>query len=108
MSLGYSIKKDFAENIRVRWRVVDITMDTDYPTGGWTLSASSFKLNGILAVWPCGAQEDGYVPVWDRSAGKLKMFFHDYDGGADAPLIECTNGLDDLNTKIVTVVVMGY
>jgi len=107
MSLGYSIKKDFAENIRVRWRVVDLTMDNAYPTGGYSLSAASLKLGGILAVLVCG-QEDGYVPVWDRSAGKLKIFRCDYDAVADGALIECSASLADLNGKIITVIVMGY
>jgi len=107
MSLGYTIIKDFAENIRVRWRVVDLKMDTDYPSGGYTLSASSLKLNGILAVIPCG-QEDGYTPVWDRSAGKLKIMMDDLSSSTDGPAVDCDAGRNDLENKIVTVIVMGY
>jgi hypothetical protein len=104
MALGFSIVKALPKGMPFRWRVVDITMDTDYPSGGWPLAASDFKLNGIIAVLPCG-QEDGYVPVWDRSASKLVM----YEAGADgAALDECAVGEDALTSKIVTCLVVGY
>lgn len=104
MSLTYTIRKSLPKNVQYRWRLVDITMDTDYPTGGWTLSAASMKLNGIIAVIPLG-QEDGYVPAWDRSANKLVMFEAGADGDA---LDECGAGANGLDTKIVTCLVIGY
>jgi len=107
MALSFNFVKTFSENIRLRWRIVDITMDNAYPTGGWALSAANLKLGGILAVMPIG-QEDGYVPVWDRSAGKLKMFYCDYDAVADGALIECPASLAGLNSKILTCLVLGY
>jgi len=107
MALGYTIVKTLPKNVQYRWRVVDLTLDTDYPSGGYTLSAASLKLNGIIGVIPCG-QEDGYTPVWDRSAGKLKIMMDDLSSSTDGPAVDCDAGRNDLENKIVTCIVFGY
>jgi hypothetical protein len=104
MSLGYTVVKALPKNVQYRWRVVDLTLDTDYPTNGYPLAASSFKLNGIVAVIPLGC-ESGFIPVWDRSAGTLMMF---NPGGDGDPCDECASGLDGLANVIVTCLVVGY
>jgi hypothetical protein len=107
MSLGVTIVKAFPKNVQYRWRVVDLTMDTDYPANGYPLVAADFKLNGIIAVIPLG-QEDGYLPMWDRSAGKLKVMMGDNNNASDGPAVECDTGRDDLTNKIITCLVVGY
>lgn len=107
MSLGVSIVKALPKGMSFRWRIVDLTFDTDYPTGGYPLVASAFKLSGILGVFPCG-QENGYTPVWDRSAGKLMIFMDDLSSSTDGPAVECDAGRNDLENKICTCLVVGY
>lgn len=104
MSLGISVVKVMPKHVDYRWRVVDLTLDTDYPTGGYPMVAANFKLNGIIAVIPLGG-EDGFIPVWDRSANTLMMF---ECGGDGDPLDQCAQGLNDLTNLIITVLVVGY
>ena len=107
MSLTFTARDDIPRGLPVVWKLVDVTMDTDYPDGGWAITAANVGLRGIIAVIPLG-QEDGFIPCWDRSAGKLKMFEDNYDLGANGPLDQCAVGEDALASKIVTCLVVGW
>ena len=67
--------------------------EASYPTGGMLLSAgfaeklkSGRTILGIIAG-DCG----GFVPVWEPGAGAVKVYYADYDAGADGALIEVAN-----------------
>jgi len=103
MAISVSIAKYYNPAVDYRIRVADVTFDDSYPSGGYSLSASDFGLNGIICVQPLG-QLDGYVCMWDRANSKLKIF---QSAGSAAPLAELSNGAD-LSNKKVTVKVEGY
>jgi hypothetical protein len=107
MSLSFTLRDQIPRGLPVVWKLVDITMDTDYPSNGWAVAAADFGLRGLIAVIPLG-QEDGYIPVWDRSAGKLKMMMGDNNNTNDGPAVDCDSGRNDLDTKIVTCLVVGW
>lgn len=65
----------FGDVIRVydgprRIRLVEVTLDSSYPTGGEALTAADLALQQIDAVFTTGG-EDGWLVTWDQSALKL-------------------------------------
>jgi hypothetical protein len=77
--------------------LVSFAGDGAYPTGGTAAFQTTFRTKvksarEILAVIPqdCG----GYVPCYDKTNDKLKVYFANNDGGADGPLIEVTSAAD--------------
>lgn len=70
-----------------------IAFDSSYPTGGEALSKSTIGLGDRLdsiVFEPAG----GYVPVYDYTNEKVKMFMGDNNNAADGPLIEVADTTD--------------
>jgi hypothetical protein len=89
----------------------DVTLDTDYPTGGWPINARSVGLGAIIFGayviahrGAAGAATTGYLFLFDAVASKLQSF----DGAAaNAPLNETTAGDNDLDGRVVRVMFIG-
>lgn len=114
MALSYAeVGGSRVEAGQIRARTYIITLDTDYPTGGWAIAAANVGLSSILFAGVVGqvgaagaAATTGYVFSWDYLAKKLQSF----DSGANAgdPLPETTAGDNDLDTRRVVVQFWGY
>lgn len=54
----------------------DVALDTSYPTGGYSIPASSLgwsEITGVLNLGESGSTK-GYHPVWDTANKKLMLF----------------------------------
>lgn len=70
-------------------RIIDVTFDSSYPTGGYPLTvANTFLRNAIYDVRD-GVSSGGHVVRYNPTTGKLQL----YVGGAAAstPLAELAN-----------------
>lgn len=85
--------------------VQQLTFDTDYPTGGYPLTAAMFGLTTLEFVDCPGV--GGYVCQYDYTAAKLLVLTGDNDAGADGPLIEAASGLNALDTLTVRALGRG-
>lgn len=93
--------------------VFDITLDTDYPTGGWPIPARSVGLGAIIfgaqVIAHRGAAgaaaTTGYLFLFDAVASKLQSF--DTGAAAAAPLAETTAGDNDLDGRVARVMFIG-
>lgn len=91
----------------------DITLDTDYPTGGWPILPKSVGLGGAIfgahVVGHRGASDaaatTGYLFLWDFVDGTLQSF--DTGSAGSAPLAETSAGDNDLDGRKVRVVFWG-
>lgn len=76
--------------------VVSFAGDASYPTGGsafdakWT--AAKHQTRDVLAVLAVDCS--GYIPAYDTSTGKLKVYWGDNNNASDGPLVEVTNATD--------------
>jgi hypothetical protein len=87
-------------------RVVDITLDNSYPSGGWAVAAKDlgFGTNGtVYGVMPMG-DAGGYSIRWNPATGKLTA--RDSSGAANAATPEITT-VTLLNGVVVRVMAMG-
>jgi len=87
-------------------RVVDITLDNAYSSGGWQLTAAGLGLgtNGtVLAVVPF-SDATGRIVSWDRTANKLIV--RDASGAANAATPEITT-VTQMNTVVIRCFVLG-
>ena len=108
MALAYSIKsRDVAGSQFLR--VVDITLDNSYPTGGWALAVKSLGLgtNGVIKFLEVPGSEDGYILQYDEVNTKLKVFQGDNANAAAGPATELPNASAVMNGKVVRVKVQG-
>lgn len=81
-----------------------ITLPTDYESpGGSGLDLSDY-LSEIYDVKL--GDRGGYNSKWDRANAKVKMFYYDYDAGADGPGIEVAD-TTDLNAEVLDFVAWG-
>jgi hypothetical protein len=70
-------------------RLVDVTLDGNYPAGGYPLAARDlgFGLNGaILAVFGTSSKTAGWEVGWDYTNNKLQVF--DSSGAANVAMHE--------------------
>lgn len=105
MALSYNIVERGAFG-QMFIRIVDITMDNSYPSGGWALSPASmgFGTNGtILAVVPFN-DISGRFPFWDRTNNKLMI--RDASGAANAASPEITT-VAQMNSIVLRVLAYG-
>lgn len=102
MALTYSILDRTKTSTRFV-TVVEVTIGT-YATGGLAISANKCGLGSISAVTVSGASTLGYVPVWDRTNGKLQMFYGDNNNASDGPLIEVPDTTDLSAEKVVLTI----
>jgi hypothetical protein len=56
----------------LRWKVLDITGDSAYPTGGESLTAENFGMHTLYAV--LSAMADGYTFEYDATNAKLMVY----------------------------------
>ncbi len=88
--------------------IVDVTLDTDYPAGGWPIVPSTdLNLNGILVLKPQPIV-GGYAFAFNHANSKLQAFYGDYDPAAAGPLIDCAVGENGLNALVVRCEIKGY
>jgi len=69
----------------LNFRVVDVTLDGNYPAGGYPLAPKDlgFGLNGLIyLVDSAMSKTGGWTLGWDYTAGKLQVF--DASGAANA------------------------
>lgn len=107
MALAFAISRYYPmEKGGVRRRIVAITADTDYPTGGWAITPANVKLNAIthIAAEPVG----GYVFEYNDATAKLMAYWGDNNNAADGPLIEIPAGDNGVDTKVIKCYVVGY
>jgi hypothetical protein len=104
MALAFALKLRDPEDVRFS-RIVEITLDNSYPTGGYAITGAmlGFGSGGVIDVLePLQPTIDGYVPMWDDANGKLKFF---QCAGAGAPMTELGAAASVLNTKKLRVLV---
>ena len=85
--------------------IVDITMDSSYPTGGEEITANQLGLSVIDFVLPSPAA--GYVFEFDHANKKLMAYQTDCDLVANGALVEVTDKTD-LSEVTVRVLAIGY
>lgn len=105
MALSYNIVERGAFG-QMFVRIVDITMDNSYPSGGWLLDpqALGFGKNGvILAVVPFN-DISGRFPFYNVATGKLMI--RDASGAANAATPEITT-VAQMNTIVLRCLVYG-
>jgi len=59
----------------IKVRMIDVTMDSSYPTGGETLTAATMGFNTVLGAIVVDQTIDGYAFDYNRATGKLQVFF---------------------------------
>jgi hypothetical protein len=85
------------------YRVVDVTADTSYPTGGYTLDLAALDMKKIVSVEP--VTQVGYVIEWNPATSKL-MFYKNQATANSNPLQEVANATS-LSGIVVRVLVIG-
>lgn len=86
-------------------RLVTVTFDSSYASGGESLTPSDVGMSEFLAVIPLPDANalEGNIPVYDYTAQKLMVLG---SGTTGAVLDEA--GADDLSTLVVRVLCLGY
>jgi hypothetical protein len=89
--------------------VTKVTLDTDYAAGGYAVTAGNLGLAVIKAVLSTeyDGADTGFIPAWDATNSKLKVYYADYDAVADGVLIEAATDLDALDGDDVYVTALG-
>jgi len=91
----------------MRWRIVDVTFDASYPTGGEAVTAANFGLDtAIYGMFFCGTI-GGCVPEWDDTNSKIMAYYADYDAASDGVLIQVANASNVMEDEVVRVMVLG-
>jgi hypothetical protein len=105
MALAYAIRgRGSIGDLAIR--VVDVTLDNAYPSGGWAVTPAGVGLGTsgvILAVIPTGS-EQGRILEWDQANNKLMV--RDGSGAANAANPEITTAAQ-MDTMVARVVVIG-
>jgi hypothetical protein len=113
MALSFTeVKGTRVEAGVIRQRTYDVLLDTDYPTGGWPISAKDVGLLSIFGANVIGhrgaagaAATTGYLFLWDFIANKLQSF--DTGAAGSAPFAETTAGDNDLDTRTARITFTG-
>jgi hypothetical protein len=56
----------------LQYRVVDVTADTSYPTGGYPLDLTALDMKRIISVEP--VVQIGHIIEWNRATQKLLLY----------------------------------
>lgn len=88
-----------------RISVSTITGDSSYVTGGEPITANQLGLTRITSLIPV-ASTGGYVPAWDQTNSKLKIFQGDNANAASGPLVEF-GSTADASAITFTVIAFG-
>lgn len=87
-------------------RVVDLTLDNNYPVGGWPVTPQQLGLGTNGQVWYMVLPElNGYSFEWDYINNKLKAL---QGGGAAAPNAVLAGASAVLNAAVLRCVAFGY
>ncbi len=115
MALAYNIVRGaIGQSGQYKTTVYDITLDTDYPTAGWSIPAQSVGLDsffgasilGITSVTSGTPVTTSYVYQLDVINQKLQVFASGADAGDG--LAEAAAGLNALADRIVRIQFLGY
>ncbi len=102
MAATYTVTKNFVAG-SVRIGVVEVTLDSSYPTGGEAVALATAlsweQLIEVIAIRSSSA--NGYVPQWD---GDNIVIYE--TGTTDAALDEINNA-SDLSAETITVTCIG-
>jgi hypothetical protein len=86
-------------------RIVDLTLDNSYPTGGWPVTARQLGLGQNGAVWFVALPEaNGYSFEWDYVLSQLKAF---QNSAGTAPQAQLANLSAALNGVVIRAVFWG-
>ncbi len=91
----------------VRTKIVDVTLDNSYTTGGYTLDPHQFdmaQIYGAVAVGFGSAQTTAPFVAFNNSTGKLQAFV---SNGASPALLNEAPATTDLHTVTVRLLVIG-
>lgn len=97
---------------RIRERIVDVLMDSSYPTGGEPLTATDLGLKTVLTVNAVQKTVGTSIRIFQYDLTNSKLLaFQQKDpaaaGGADIPLPEVAD-TTSLSTITVRVTARGY
>lgn len=109
MALGFSVTHvpiKYAGGYRVK--LVQITLDNAYPTGGWAITPAQVGLDTtITRLIPLGFTLNGFGLSWDQANRKLKALKFDYPAAAAGAAIEAAANEAGLNGQVVHCLVVG-
>lgn len=104
MAVTASLKKRMQAG-ELQIRVVDLTLDNSYPTGGWAVTPQQLGLGLNGVVWFVMLPEiNGFTFEWDYVNNKLKAF---WGGGAGAANAQYTNAGAALNAVVIRILAFG-
>lgn len=89
---------------RQRTRVMQITFDSSYPTGGESFTAAMAGMAEVKGVF-LSPLASGYMVQWDRANAKLQVFVEEAVA-AGGPLLEVAD-TTDLSALVVVALVVG-
>ncbi len=102
MSMTTALNVRDSENVVGKYRsnIVDWTMDTSYPTGGYALDPTDFGFKVVYFMAPVGANAaaGAYTFIYIVATGKLAIY---------AAGVEVAAGVN-LSTVIVRGLVLGF
>lgn len=107
MALAYTIRRRGSAG-DLAYRVVDVTLDNNYPAGGWVLSPQSmgFGSTGDI-VFALLTGRSGYALVYDHTSDKLRAYQGDNANAAAAPGVELAGASAALNGVVVRILAFG-
>jgi hypothetical protein len=85
------------------YRTVDVSADSSYPTGGYTLDLTALDMKKIVSVEPI--TQVGYVIEWNPTTSKL-VFYKNQSTSNSNPLAEVP-AATNLTGITVRVLVIG-
>lgn len=105
MALGFNIVDRGAAG-DLFYRVVDITMDNAYPSGGWPIAAKDvgFGTNGVILLVHAMGMTSGRLLEWDQT--NKKFMVRDASGAANAATPEITT-VTQMNGLVARVIAWG-
>lgn len=83
-----------------------IALDDSYPTGGEAITPADLGLAQVFAL--IAFPTAGYVPEWDGTNKKLKMYWADYDAAADGALVEVANTTNLSALAAIPFIALGW
>lgn len=103
LSLSQHIDGASASQSNQKLSVYDVTADAAYPTGGYSLPATSLGFQFFSGVL-LGGDDSGYIPIYNYATGNLQFFQQTTVAG---PLIEVPNNTN-LAAVVVRLVIFGF
>jgi|TARA_B100001964_G_scaffold238822_1_gene305020 hypothetical protein len=86
----------------MKFRIVKITFDSSYASGGEALTATTLGF-GTVALVIAQAEDSGYVAQYDYTNSKLAL----YEAGADSAALDEVTATTDVSAVVVRCLVMG-